>query len=508
MKRFWAIALISTILFGIDIPISYAQSIDNCRISASKWNIVSLGFPLRGERLGKLSTANVLVVPYQLKNEPKYSISEKDKLVFENAAKDIASFSNGKLKLNLIYNSTIELAVSAEDLDEVKRGQQITWQKDFVKSTWGFTTRLLKENDKAINFKDIDAVVLYGSSKAAREEIAEAFMFTRDRHQLSNVKNDIGGNWFDPILTDEGYITNAVLLYNRLSAGFNDHTLTHELMHVVGLTDLYGSPNSPPLSLMSSAGTLALLPYEQFVLGWLPDENVTCVNQGTEISQNSLQNVFTLDYSKGSHSLIIPTSTNTALIVDVLKSDSKVTLLYYLLSNDKRPPIEIYQTHSDGLKTIDLTNFGGISSQIVSSEYRLLVSDNDGSRVTIGLIPTSIINAPESIQLIEKSIQKKSEIEAKLLAKELAEREAKSKAEAELVAKVLAERYAISDAAARAAAEKLAEAEALAELRARQEADARRVINKKTTITCVKGKLTKKVSSVKPKCPVGFKVKK
>jgi hypothetical protein len=31
---------------------------------------------------------------------------------------------------------------------------------------------------------------------------------------------------------------------------------------------------------------------------------------------------------------------------------------------------------------------------------------------------------------------------------------------------------------------------------------------KKTTITCVKGKLTKKVTAVKPKCPAGYKVKK
>jgi hypothetical protein len=31
---------------------------------------------------------------------------------------------------------------------------------------------------------------------------------------------------------------------------------------------------------------------------------------------------------------------------------------------------------------------------------------------------------------------------------------------------------------------------------------------KKTTITCVKGKVTKKVTAVKPKCPTGYKVKK
>jgi hypothetical protein len=80
--------------------------------------------------------------------------------------------------------------------------------------------------------------------------------------------------------------------------------------------------------------------------------------------------------------------------------------------------------------------------------------------------------------------------------------------------------------AARAAAElkakQEAEAKAAAELKAKQEADAKAAADqlaaeklaatkaatlKKTTITCVKGKLTKKVTAVKPKCPTGYKKK-
>ena len=37
---------------------------------------------------------------------------------------------------------------------------------------------------------------------------------------------------------------------------------------------------------------------------------------------------------------------------------------------------------------------------------------------------------------------------------------------------------------------------------------AKAAATKKTTITCVKGKLTKKVTAVKPKCPSGYKIKK
>jgi hypothetical protein len=46
-----------------------------------------------------------------------------------------------------------------------------------------------------------------------------------------------------------------------------------------------------------------------------------------------------------------------------------------------------------------------------------------------------------------------------------------------------------------------------AELKTKQEAEAKAAATKKTTITCVKGKLTKKVTSVKPKCPAGFRKK-
>ncbi len=53
-----------------------------------------------------------------------------------------------------------------------------------------------------------------------------------------------------------------------------------------------------------------------------------------------------------------------------------------------------------------------------------------------------------------------------------------------------------------------AKAKAAAELKAKQEAEAKVLATKKTTLTCFKGKLIKKVTAVKPKCPSGYKVKK
>jgi hypothetical protein len=86
--------------------------------------------------------------------------------------------------------------------------------------------------------------------------------------------------------------------------------------------------------------------------------------------------------------------------------------------------------------------------------------------------------------------------------------------------KFLADQIIIeAKAAAELKAKQEAEAKAAAELKAKQEAEAKaeaaRILanakastkNKKTTITCIKGKLTKKVTAVKPTCPKGYKKK-
>ncbi len=91
-------------------------------------------------------------------------------------------------------------------------------------------------------------------------------------------------------------------------------------------------------------------------------------------------------------------------------------------------------------------------------------------------------------------------IAAELKAKQ--EAEAKAKAEAEAKAKAEAEAKAKAEEEAKAKAEEEAKAKAEAEAKAKLEAS-----KKKTTITCVKGKLTKKVTAVNPKCPAGYKKK-
>jgi hypothetical protein len=72
-------------------------------------------------------------------------------------------------------------------------------------------------------------------------------------------------------------------------------------------------------------------------------------------------------------------------------------------------------------------------------------------------------------------------------------------------AKAAAERKTKEEADAKAAADKIIQDARLEA--ARIIAAAKATASKKITITCVKGKLTKKVTAVKPKCPAGYKKK-
>jgi hypothetical protein len=141
-----------------------------------------------------------------------------------------------------------------------------------------------------------------------------------------------------------------------------------------------------------------------------------------------------------------------------------------------------------------------------------------------------VTSSKEQSNLVAE-LKAKQEADAKAAAELKAQQEADAKAAAELKAKQEAD----AKAAAELKAKKEADAKAAAELKAMQEADAKAAadkaagekiisdakaeaarilaaakaaaVTKKTTITCVKGKLTKKVTAAKPVCPKGYKKK-
>ena len=88
-----------------------------------------------------------------------------------------------------------------------------------------------------------------------------------------------------------------------------------------------------------------------------------------------------------------------------------------------------------------------------------------------------------------------------IAAKVAADLKAKQEADAKAAADTLISNQLIADAEAKAA-------QILLDAKAKSEAAAKAAAAKKmTTITCIKGKLTKKVTAIKPLCPTGYKKK-
>jgi hypothetical protein len=194
------------------------------------------------------------------------------------------------------------------------------------------------------------------------------------------------------------------------------------------------------------------------------------------------------------------------ILSNYLDESKALTNLYLLGPKDKN-------RHDFKVEGSNLVAAVGIDPrEATKSEYRLQLEKpkelpilNDAkifSATVIDRVSSDAKAYRESI--IAKAaadLKAKQEAEAKAAADLKAKQEAEAKAAADLKAKQEAEAKAAAD---KAAAEKIlsdAKAEAARILAVAKAA------TKKITITCMKGKLTKKVTAIKPKCPSGYKKK-
>jgi hypothetical protein len=474
MRKWGVLALTGSLITALLFPVSaVADDIQLCRIKASERQTVSLGFPFRSERLKWLPKPKIMVIPFQQKDNQSFVFTNSMKNDYLAAAENISNFSSGQSKVEFIFAPTIPTELTNADMDQLKINQREYWQKDESKSTYGFVRKFLSDNDSRLDFTGINGVILAGSSTSSSSDIAEAFMFWKS--------TDAG--WFRPMDTAEGQINNAVLLDNHSSQA----TITHEIMHMYGLTDLYGSSDGPGnLSLMSD-NSMNLLSYEKWVLGWLPDSDVQCLSS---VSQSSIYK-FSFDYTKTNQVLVIRAENSEDLIVETTMVKGQRYLVFYSLNNEARPPITVYQNGYQGQsRGADIGNYTVIGTQLKSNKHILLISGMDSSSITVHFASSSLTSSSEFKDLVTKGAEQRLKLDQ----------------EAQSTAKAAAEAKAAADLEAQQAAE----AKAAADLKAKQEAEAKAVpaaVAKKSTISCVKGKLIKKVTAVNPKCPAGYKKK-
>ena len=487
MRKWGAFALAGSLIISLVFPASaVADDIQLCRIKASPWPMVSLGFPVAPERLVKLTKPKILVIPFKLRDNPNYKFTPEFKKDYEEASANIGMFSNGKSTPEFVILPTVETDFTNKTMEDLKAVQQNANQwKDESVSTWGFVRKFIAAYDSTIDFTGVTGVILEGSSTSFNSSIGEAMMMS------SNPRDP----YFRGVETQEGKIYNFSLLDQHKNADI----ITHEVMHLYGLTDLYGSSNGPgDLSLMSNS-TINLLSYEKWVLGWLPDNDVQCLSS---VSQNNIYK-FSFDYAKTDQLLVIRAETGEDFIVETTKVRGVQYLAFYSLNNEARPPITVYQNGYQGeSRGIVIGDYKAIGNPLKSNKHTLLISSMDSSSITVHFASSTQTSSNEFIDLVTKSTELRSKLDQEVQAKARAASEARA-----------AEALKMKQEADAKAAEELrvkeeALAKAASDLKAQQDADAKAAALKKTTITCVKGKLTKKVTAVKPKCPSGYKVKK
>ena len=262
--------------------------------------------------------------------------------------------------------------------------------------------------------------------------------------------------------------------------------VTHEFGHSYGLPDLYltSGDNSAgktmgPFDIMDGVTGISnsVTFIQRWMLGWLPDSDVTClIPQENPIAVNLKPVTSTESVIRG---LIIPISDYESLLVearvksefDDLNSDQEGVLVY--LSDTRIPsgrgPLRIITSKNSWTsdpKTMDDVErfkFGALRLK---------------ERVSYG--DTFVEFSGRDRDLFQVTVTKGNDFFTAVDLKVAAGLKDKLEEEARLIAEKLV-------------AEKLAAAR-LASLR-------------KTTITCFKGKATKKVTAVNPKCPAGYKKK-
>ena len=278
----------------------------------------------------------------------------------------------------------------------------------------------------------------------------------------------------------------------------------HEYGHLLGMYDYYiqgtgTTGKSPgPFDIMgNTSGTAnSFFGFQRWVQGWFEDIDVVC-----DFTPNSsvTHTLSPLNLLSGKRLYVHPLDGTTALAVE-FRADSEID---FLKGNDGLL-VYLIDMKVAGLK-------GPISIQ--PSEQDLVLNPRDDvERYSTAPLSTGQSVRVKDLVIVADAVGKdQASFRVFTKAEFLIKQEADAKAAAEIKAKQDAEARATAELKAKQEAEAKQEADRLAaELKVKQEAVAKAkadAAKKKTTITCVKGKQSKKVTAVSPKCPKGYKKK-
>jgi hypothetical protein len=448
MKKAALWILVSLQLFSNLTSASADIQTSQCLLPTSKSQVVSLGAPLPLERLGNRTQARVGVLPFYFSGENEKRLSKSEEKDYLDAALNIEALSNRNVDVEVIFLPSKNVGMSAREFKQIYENRNLGWNsRDLNKSTWGFVKRTLLDADKDVDFSNLDSVILVGSNMDTSFYIAESMQFFRSSNE--NLFREARSEFFESVKTEDGYIDNAILKDRHTGAP----TITHELLHNFGLTDLYGGIlGAAGLSIMAAGSKL--LNYEKAVLGWFPNENFRCSDYVNAVNKDSVENIYSLVDVKTDSIYLLKMTEEKAYIIEVFNQENKSNLLLYVIEQNNRPPIRVSTSKIPFNGLIDLRNPEFIGTIYRTNDFDLLTTDLKDNSAQLHLIPSNLINSSNAIELLEKSLIRKNERLASI------------------------------------------------------STSGKISFSKKISIICVKGKKTIKVTAIQPVCSKGFTKKK
>ena len=471
--KFFLILLV-VLLLSAQLPNSASAvgKFSDCLMSASLHQDVSLGKPLAIERLANKEKVKIGVLPFYFKDSAVKVLTENEKRDYLKAAENINLLSNNLVSIEFTFFSSVNAQISNSEFKEIFLERDLGWQnKDLNKSTWGFLKRLVINNDQTIDYSGLDGVILEGANLDKSFYIAEAMMFFRSTTNaiFINSKSD----FFSSIKTNEAVVDNGILLDSHRDTS----TITHEILHNFGLTDLYGSNTGPRQMTLMASNSINLLNYEKAVLGWFPSDSFKCTDYSNFIDLRKVENTLIIDNYLNDSINLLKINEEKAYVFEVISVGTRHYLLIYLFEQNIWPPITVFTESNNGnVDLYDLSDPMSVGRIYRTPDFDLLLFNKVSNSFQLNLTPKSLIGSEDAKNLVSKSLNLRNALIEKQNAEIKAEAEAKAKAEAEAKAKADADTKA-------------------------------KVIPTKTTITCIKGKTLKKVTAINPKCPAGYKKK-
>jgi M6 family metalloprotease-like protein len=438
--------------FGFKIDETSVKATD-CKVKDSKLGSIRLGFPRNSERVPQFAITQNLILVIDF---PDARLSESLASVVNNVLSPttVERFfnvsSNGKFSPKF---STFPAVITLNSLDS-----------SFVpESTGRYFNNGIQQDHRMVKeavslaklqgqLNNYSSITVFAPTSKSLGYYGSAFL---------ELPIDVGGKTFvnSQLVGQVGTVNSPVPSWK---------VFAHEYGHLLGMYDYYipgigTTGKSPgPFDLMgnTSGNANSFFGFQRWVQGWIEDSEVICdyttnsstIHSLTPLNQNSGKKLYVHPID-GTLALVIEFRTESEF--DVLKGNDG--LLVYLID----------------MKVASLK--GPISIQ--PSEQDIVLSPRDD----VEKYSRAPLSSGQTVKVKDLVIVAEDVSQERATFKVLTNIEIQAKQDAE--------------------------ARAAVELKAKQESAAKAAAAKKTTITCTKGKLTRKITALKPVCPAGYKKK-